>query len=283
MSEDNAFIREWGRAHGWDVADTGRIPAGLRSEYATAMSEPMTGGHQDDGSYAFAPRDVSRETIPDPVAEAAGPGPYPEAETGPETERAPGETPPEEPPSKLGRFLKRRGRERPPPKPRRAAGGERRRVSAENLFGYVWAGGAHYFSSRNLGLARMLAFQSPVAGMIIDDSVKGTPVDKIVQPVARLTSGASDLGSLALLAVGAGYVDRHPEAYMMLKPVMMEGMKTWVIVSGPKIREMRRREEAFAEEMRMFGSEFGITLEQMLDDVVLGPREDMAGANGSPS
>lgn len=151
-------------------------------------------------------------------------------------------------------------------KPKRA----RKRVSLETLGGLAWVGASRvvaFAGETYLPVVKMMSFQAPVAGAVVEDLARGTIADRIMQPVARLTESGGTVGALVGAPMLTAVVCKKPELYPQVRPMLMAAMREWVIVAGPKLREMRRREEKFAEEMGTFTDEFGVTVEQLLDEV----------------
>jgi hypothetical protein len=267
---DAPEIRAWGRENGWEVEDKGRVPAALRSAWATAnaggasqlraaVSAPPSGnGHASNGSAG----PVTFE-IPDYVPPDVGAAPAYEDKPEPADERAPEQPPKRSRREQLAERFRRPERERPR---------GRRRVTLETLGGLVWAGAAQlcarYGDGRFLPVANVMAFQAPVAGLVAEDVLKHTVADAVLQPVARLVESGSTAGALIGPPVLVGMVCARPELYPVARPLLAVAMKEWIIAAGPKLRELRRREEKFAAEMGEMGEEFdGFDIEAMIDQV----------------
>lgn len=201
----------------------------------------------------------------------------------------PGRT--EEPPEKPKRTVRERLHIVKPDTPAESGKTEKRkprkRVSLETLGGLAWVGVSRvvaFAGETYLPVVKMMSFQAPVAGAVVEDLARGTVADRIMQPVARLTESGGAVGALVGAPMLTAVVCKRPELYPQVRPMLMAAMREWVIVAGPKLREMRRREEKFAEEMGTFTDEFGITVEQLLDEVfasMTGPPQT-AEANGHP-
>jgi len=54
-------------------------------------------------------------------------------------------------------------------------------------------------------------------------------------------------------------------------------------VAGPKLREMKRKEDKFAEEMASFSEEFGMGIDDLLDAVFAPITANLAATNGYPA
>lgn len=281
-----AEVRAWAEKRGLiDPGTRGRLSAELFSMHATEMAAlidvpaPAPPAGDDGGELPLV---IPARTLP-PAAAAA-------AEPAPKEETPPQRKPKEKAADRARRFWDRRGKpEEDGGKPQRPRA-QRKRVSLETLGGLVWAGVARltaFAGETYAPVTKMMSFQAPVAGAVIEDLAKGTIADRIAQPIARLTESGGAVGALVGAPVLTAVVCRQPSLYPQARPMLMAAMKEWVIVAGPKIREMKRREEKFAEEMGEFQAEFGVTAEELLDmvfaDLVSPVPADLAAANGSPA
>ena len=245
---DNQDIREWARSTGRDIGDRGRIPATLRDEYRAAHNggpapaEPDELEELDGNDLDLMPPDAP-ETPPAPPA--ADP---------PREGRVVRERRPEPPPRKRRGFL---GRE---PRAKKAKPAHKR-VSLENLVSTGWGLGAMALarSSKSLPMARVMQMQSDVAGIIVDEQLRGTMVDKFLQPFAR----AGEKGEVAFALAGppllVGAMTARPELFPVLKPMLKMSMLSWMQISKPAVEKAQKRVQAFAEE---FGE---VDLDGMID------------------
>src|SRR4051812_19172359 len=153
-------IREWGRQNGFDVTDDKALPRGLRSAYQK----------RDD-------TDVITRIVPDEEE-----GTRVLIEDGPEpvsTERPPAIRHP----SVVQRARSLVGKKvDDAPKVR----SHHPRRSVDRIIERVWEGMARLVQPVNLPVARVMAVQAPVAGLLLEDIVKGTVVDRVLQPIVRV-------------------------------------------------------------------------------------------------
>jgi hypothetical protein len=257
-----AEVRRQANRLGIPVGDKGRISAQLRAEVATAMAADPDPAAPDDDD--------------DPIVIDTPDMPVPHV--GSQNDKPPDVPPAERPPRAPGRRrladrarAALKGPESGPAARKGKDKAPRRRVSLESLGGLAWSavGGmlAQLGGQQFAPVTMMMAFQAPVAGGVIEDLARGTIVDKIAQPVARLTQSGGAAGALIGAPVATALICRFPHLYPKLRPGLARLMQEWVIVAGPKLREMKRREEKFAEEMGAFSEEFGMTVDQMLDTI----------------
>jgi len=198
---DATDIRDWARSKGYEVGARGNLPRNIRDAYQAEHG---------------APESEALSEVPDA-----------------DDDGAPPETPPETAPKTAGEITPRSTGRKTPPK--------KRRVSVEGV-----AGGAWTLLSRVLGgdahpVGRVLALQSPVAGLVIEDAVKGTAVDSILQPLARLTSGGKQVGALIGPPLLVGAITQRPALYPVLREPLAECLLTWYEIAADKQEELRKR------------------------------------------
>lgn len=286
VREQNEEIREWGRANGYAVAEAGRIPAELRSAWATA-----------NGDAIEAPDPVVFGIPPQPAAPDDGDGPGPSPSPTPGSDQAgpapepTGELPPQPPPrAGAAERARRAWRTRREQAPRRGGPARRRRVTLETLGSLAWGGLARlteFAGPRYVPVMKMMAFEAPVAGMVVDEVVPhGSLVDRALQPVARLVEGGSAGAALIAPPLLTALACRRPDMMPVIRPMLKSALKEWVITAGPQLRRLREREAKFAAEMATFGEEYGITIDQLLDEIFapVPSEQEMAraAANGAP-
>jgi len=139
-----------------------------------------------------------------------------------------------------------RGRGKPKPRARPA----RPRVSVAGVVEWGWGILARAAQPVSVPLSRCLAMQAPVAGLVLEDVVRGTVVDRVLQPLARGQEQLQSVGALVLLpaaVAGLHAAEGLPEAAREVRrafliPVAREGAAMWVRVAGPKIRERLEQE-----------------------------------------
>lgn len=153
---------------------------------------------------ATAPPGVPRETIEDPAG-----GPSNRGLWRPETAPAPLEETAPRKPKLFDRLKNRRGRghdggrqapvsgEKPPKRPVKSRG---RRVPLDVDISDVWGfAGRRLENTPHFATGRMLQYQAPAAGLIIDRAVAGTLPDRLFfQPLARNRDKYEDVGFLLM-------------------------------------------------------------------------------------
>lgn len=261
-----AQVRAWAEHRELiDPGGRGRLPAEIWSLYATEHAgTPAPAADLPGAGQPLLPLNVPARELPP-------------AQDGQAREETPPREIPRERASERASERARRFWQRDPKTDGddRQRGGRRarRRVSLETLGGLAWAGAARlaaFAGETYLPVVKMMSFQGPVAGAVAEDLAKGTIIDRIAQPVARLAESGGAAGALLGAPALTALVCRRPALYPQVRPMLMQCMKEWVIVAGPKIREMRKREEKFAEEMASFSEEFGVSVDELLDEVFHG-------------
>jgi hypothetical protein len=224
-------VRQWLRDQGREVSDRGKLPRALHAEYEAAH------GGQD------AAADEDRETT--------GPGMYDLGVT--EQDFIAADEPPDEPPDEPAEALPAAPAAAAPQghqderRPRRI---RRQRATAASFRERIWSGGGAKparpakkhprMSLRGLfedgfldaawtfqglpPLEKILYLQAPFAGSVADDALKGTVVDRALQPVARANDKYKKMEALTAplwvaLIMAKGRRDEHgrysPETQLM--------------------------------------------------------------------
>jgi uncharacterized membrane protein YeaQ/YmgE (transglycosylase-associated protein family) len=255
MSQD---IRDWANENGIELAARGRIPKAVREQYEEDMNG-HAGGGQDP--ILLVP-DPGPELPPD-GAESDGDGfaaPAPPAPR-PAGKPAVAETAPRKPPRERRGLLQRKPAESG--KPRKLP-----RVSTETLLGAGWSILASLAGRSNPALvpmSRMMMFQSATVGIVGDAALKGTVVDRILQPLAR----AGEKGELAAAIIGppviVAVVTARPELYPVAAPVLEALVTTYLEISEPAMAKIQARIERM--ESKLGGAQVKDLLASVFADV----------------
>jgi hypothetical protein len=246
-------------------------------------------------------RDVPRETS-EPAEEIEEVAPVPASD----------ETAPRKP-GLVERIRSRRGRGRDggrtapttaerPPKRKRPAG---RRVSLDADISDIWAfGGRRLESTPHYPTGRMLQYQAPAAGVIIDRAVAGTLPDRVLfQPLARNRDRYEDVGFLLAgpiltfsitttmqrmqAAIDAG--DKEEFDQLATKLQMQREMLTWLLsmllprlAAGAKIAadKKAKRDAVIADAFPDLAGED--PAETLADMLFVPPTFEEAQQNGRP-
>lgn len=229
-------VREWARRKGIDIGERGRVPKKVLDEYA---ADQAAAG--DDLVVTPDPEPDTGETRPF-APPASQPG---HTATTTTSSSGAGETRP-----KAGKRRMPWAPKDPPAggKPKAAP----KRVPLETWAARLWKGLAYVAGAGNTPTSRCLNMQAPVAGIVIDDMVKGTVVDKIAQPIARLGEGGKNVFALVGLPLLVATTERQPQLYPYTRPLMAEAATEWILVAGPAMRKAKARAEVVAKELAEF-------------------------------
>jgi len=156
------------------------------------------------------------------------------------------------------------------------------RVSLAPLIGNFWALMGSVAGRADVPLGRCLTMQSPVAGEILEDVVKGTVVDTALQPIARARDKGKAVAALMLPPAVVVAIERAqllPEEQRkareaLLWPILVQSMMMWEEVAGDKVAAMADRAEAEAPSRER--AEVNARLIFGLSDVPV-PEPEMAG------
>lgn len=142
--------------------------------------------------------------------------------------------------------------------PKKASGPRVPRKSIDKLIGAVWGFAAQVLQPLNMPVARVLAVQAPVAGMVLEDALKNTVVDRLLQPLAGLQTG----GEIAFALMGppmlVGALTVKPEMAPILVPLLRRSLATWIDIAGPKLEEVAKQERKFEEQ-------YGTRIDDMIE------------------
>lgn len=230
----DATIREWHREQGYEVPARGRLAPAFRERYAEA--------HPGDIHEQLAVDDAGEQP---PVDDAGEQPPAAPAEVVPADT---GETPPSSPHRPRLQLL---------PGGRKKAGGAkgprvRKRVSLENLGANAWEVLSSIAARGGLTpTARVLGMQAPVAGVVLEDALRGTLVDRVLQPVARMGGQAGAVVSLLAPPVLVSVLTMYPQRAEEIIPMLRGSLRQWALVAGPAIKAREKRERKAAEDLEL--------------------------------
>lgn len=235
-------IRAWARDQGYDVNTKGALPANVMAAWDAA--HPGGNGDHPDYDGGIGDDDFG-------VSQAAEPPDVHDVSAG--TAETPPKRPPRQPAKSPGkgwwRGRKQQGKTKAKARPR---------VPVDEVISGAWRIMARI--ARPIPpLQRTLRVQSPVAGILLEDAVKGTIVDTILQPVARLQVQGKAVAALAgpplLVTAISMHLQHAAQAEQPPNPVFMgaatemlrESLMLWMDVAGPKFEKALAREKEFEE------------------------------------
>lgn len=125
-----------------------------------------------------------------------------------------------------------------------------RRVPVDGLFSMAWAAiGKLVTNPATLPVGRCMQLQAPAAGMVLDDAVRGSVVDRLAQPLARGAKRGEAVFGVIGPPILVAAVCQRPELYEVVRPMLVEALKSWVLLAGPKIKKAKEREEKLMAEL----------------------------------
>lgn len=239
----DATVRAWCREQGIEVPSRGKLSSALREQYAEAHGELLDDDDQGEQLDDDQDDDGGERAPVLSLVEAPAP-----------------ETPPRSPrPRKLTGLFSRAAARRP-------RSGPKRRVSLESTLAGGWSILAAAAAQTGRGpTGRVLAMQAPVAGVILEDALKGTLADRVLQPLARSAQSASKVGALLGPPVLVTLLDMHPEWAPQILPILHTTMRQWVLVAGPALKA---QEKKAAKAMEALGVEDDTSLDQMINAMI---------------
>lgn len=123
----------------------------------------------------------------------------------------------------------------------------RPRVPVDSIISTVWHMAAKMVQPVAWPVANVLKVQAPVAGMVLEDVVKNTAIDKVLQPLARVGTGGEIVFALVAPPVLVGLVSAKPETQNVVLPILRQALVSWIKIAGPKMEEIAQQEKEFEE------------------------------------
>jgi hypothetical protein len=123
-----------------------------------------------------------------------------------------------------------------------------KRIPVDEFIAGAWRGLAGF--CRPLpATSRLLKIQAPVAGVILEDTIRRTVVDKWMQPLARAQQSGTAMFALAGPPILVTALQLQPQSAPFIMPILRESMLAWCKVAGPKMEQALKREKEFEEEL----------------------------------
>jgi hypothetical protein len=156
------------------------------------------------------------------------------------------------------------------------------RVSTEDLLGSLWRGAAK-LAAPLPPLQRTLRVQAPVAGLLLEDAVRDTALDAMLQPLARFADAGRTVSALlgppvfvtAITLHGAQAAAAGEDPNPLFMAIASEGLRsslmTWMDVAGPKFELAVRREKEFEDK-------YGADVDQFMQWLFSPPPQTQAEA-----
>lgn len=237
MASD-AEVRAWARETGWAAPD-GR-PVSVKGAVGQAARDAYSAAHNGGGSGPDYPDGMTGDDFDLAQADEPDDDGY-LAETPPARVRpkASSRTTPQ---TLSSRFRRGKGSG--------ARKAKQPRVSTADLIGSAWRIGAK-LAQPLPPLYRVVRLQSVIAGPLLDDAVKGTAADTVLQPLARLSRVSETASALLLpdLAIGAAtyHQMQAAKAGQDPSPVVMQACEE--MLRHGLIAMMRVGGDAFAAQL----------------------------------
>lgn len=237
-------IREWAHEAGLAVGDRGNIPGDIREQYD--LAHPSANGAT--GTNGAAGPDYPDDDFESAFVDPPDDGQFDESALAETAPRRPKASTTRKSATRAGKHFWQRGGAQ-------AKGRKGKpRVSTEDLLGSLWRGAAK-LASPLPPLQRTLRIQAPVAGLLLEDAVKGTAADLMLQPFARLAGQgkvvSALLGPPVIVTALSVHAQQRAAAGEEPNPVFVSvgiealrsSLMTWCEIAGPKFEVALRREQ----------------------------------------
>jgi hypothetical protein len=249
MDASASDVRAWARANGIEVNDKGAISGAVSEAYRAAHNGQPEGSPDYPPGMDDSDFDLAEAELPDDLDDTA--------EVAPRRVASPkrGSSP-----TTLPKLSDRFRRGKSAARPKGKAKPKRPRTSTAELIGSAWRIAAKVAQPLP-PMYRTLRLQSVIAGPLLDDAVKGTMVDPILQPLARMSQAGQTVSALVApnLAIGAMAYHLHqtngepnPVVMQACQEMLRHGLMAMMRVGGEAFAAELAREQA--DEERFGGS-----------------------------
>ena len=280
-------VREWAKSEGLEVKERGRIPQAVQERYDAEHPE-LGGLDDDDGPDSGYDGGVTEADFPAAAGGELGPlesggGTAPTADRGHELD----DTGEQQPRSVLGgKRSKRSFRERvwggegtKPARPKPA----HPRMSLQGLAEDVFLDLA--WSVQSLPpVEKVLYLQAPLAGKILDNTVRGTAADRVFQPIARANhqiKGFEALTAPIWVALIMARGRKDEQGNYSPETVLMFGGLRHALLSMTRVTSMNfDKLKKKSEELRTASGEIDRMIEWLFEVPEQPAQPDPAGQNG---
>jgi len=124
-----------------------------------------------------------------------------------------------------------------------------KRISSADTLADAWQGlgGLAVRSGKHVPLGRYMMFSSQVTGEILDDAVKGTPIDRLIlQPVAKGRGRFDALSAVFGPPMIILAIERDPSKADMLFPILKTSIRNSLPLMAPAIKKIQKKEADIA-------------------------------------
>lgn len=145
------------------------------------------------------------------------------------------------------------------------------RASASQLVTLAWGGVGTMLerSGTDPAVGRVLQFQAPLAGERIDDLIKGTWIDSLVQPFVKQADKLEGLGTLILFPVLIGAYERNPAIGGAIEGILRDVVTETLIELAPVIKKRTEKAKRAAKSMASINADLGIDPDENPVDAIL--------------
>jgi len=127
-----------------------------------------------------------------------------------------------------------------------------------------------------LPVAKVMEFQAPAVGILIDDSIQNTLADRFIQPLARAGKSGETAWSIVGPPVIVAAMMQSPELRPVLYPYLRESLKSYMVLAGPAIKKREEKEKKLMEQM---GENYEGDLDKLIE-YLFAPPPNMGTAYG---
>lgn len=154
----------------------------------------------------------------------------------------------------------------------------KRRTPTDGIWSTAWTAGglALQRSGADVPVGRVMQFQAPIVGSVLDEAIEGTFIDTLLQPIAGSGKKFKKLSAVLSLPVLVGIIERSPQTAPMLEPLLREVLREHLVALAAEAKKVRKQEEEYRKAMIDLGMEVG-------DDPIDALMGDIFGSMADPS
>lgn len=132
------------------------------------------------------------------------------------------------------------------------------RTPLNELVSLLWGGVGSILQQSEIDIpaGRAMVFQADVAGSKLEELMKGTFVDRLLQPFAKKMESGTDAGAVLLFPVLVSVYWRKPHLAPAITPMLRTVISTNIVEMAPVLKKKARNEQKAAEALAELSDAF---------------------------
>lgn len=135
----------------------------------------------------------------------------------------------------------------------------KRRTPTDGVWMTIWtaAGAALVQTGADVPVGNCLQFQAPIVGGILDEAIKDTFVDVLIQPIAGSSKRLKAVSSVLAMPVLVGVMERSPQTAVMLEPLLRQAIREHLVAMAPVVKARKKADAEYRKALDELGLEAG--------------------------